>query len=121
MQPVMRRSLFGYLVLLSMVPGLGVIAMWPLGRVHTVVVGYGWRGPAGSDEWVVVLDRRSVWLGRTNIPPHARPSARRYGSIWRLLAPSDTAETIGDAVAPGGAASSLGFMLVHGPIVQIAV
>src|SRR5215218_4113399 len=108
-----RRRWFGYLALLSLLPAAGVAAMWPLGRVHTVVAGYGWRGPAGSDEWVVVLDRRSVWFGRTRVPAQARPPARRYGFVWRLLAPSGTAETIGGAVAPGGAASSLGFMLVH--------
>jgi hypothetical protein len=96
--------------------------MWPLGRVHTVVAGYGRRMRAGTDEWVVVLDRRSVWIGRTRVAGPAGPVAREHGLVYRLLAPGDVAETVGVAVAPNHRAGPvLGFMFVHGPIEQLSV
>lgn len=111
----MRRLVFSYLALASLLLGLGVVAMWGLGRAHTVVVGYGRHVRPGVDEWIVVLDGHGAWVGRTRMA-QGGPPPRSRGFLFRLLAPSSTADTIGSVLAPNDVSFALGFALAIGPI-----
>ena len=122
----MKRRLFNALALTSLLLGLVVAATWVVGREHTIVVGYGVRAWPGTDEWIVVLDGRSVWAGRTRVPPlmtPARGSGR--GLIFRQLGPTNTGQTLRDGFPKSQLsdyyASALGFAVVKGhPFVSAA-
>src|SRR5689334_1727585 len=112
----MRRIVFSFLALASLLLWLGVAAMWGLGRVHTVVVGYCRHVRPGSDEWVLVLDGHGAWLGRTRLA-QSGSGPRSRGFLLRLLAPGDVADTVSAAVAPAGDVSTaLGIVRAKGPI-----
>jgi hypothetical protein len=116
----MRRTVFSYLAFVSLLLALGVVAMWGLGRAHTVVVGYGRHVRPGADEWVVVLDGHGAWFGRTRIDL-AGPPPRSRGFLLRVLAPGDVADTVGSALAPGDVSAALGFVFANGPIERLSV
>jgi len=117
----MKRRLFNAVAVASLLMGATVALTCVVGREHTIVAGYGGRaGPSsGTNEWILVFDGRSVWAGRTRVPPPLTPGRRsERGLIFRQLGRTDTAASLRDAFkAPSSEntyAAALGFAIANG-------